>query len=119
MLIKASLIGVHDAMTYKPLLCFKAVPENLKELRMFARAGFGKTVDVISSHTFFYSMSDDECSYDPIKMSDQRTIGEAARYIRENGMLKPGSFIDCEYIRGDKDKPMSFEDEFDRPWTME
>ena len=117
MITQASLVGVHDRMTYKPLLVFKLVAENYHELRILGRAGFGPSPLKHSKDTFFYSIDDGECSYDPYKFSDQLTIGEAARHIVKNGLPEPGALIDCEYLRGEKDEPMSFEDEFDcRSW---
>lgn len=117
MITQASLVGVHGRMTYKPLLVFKLVAENDHELRILGRAGFGLSVLHQQEYTFFYDINNGECSYDPFKLSDQKTIGEAARWIRKNGMPEPGAFIDCEYLRGEKDEPMTFEDEFDYcPW---
>lgn len=117
MITQASLVGVHDRMTYKPLLVFKLVAENEHEMRILGRAGFGMSTLDHMDYTFFYDLDNDECSYDPYKFSDQLTIGEAARHIVQNGLPEPGSFIDCEYLRGEKDEPMTFEDEFDYcPW---
>lgn len=117
MITQASLVGVHDRMTYKPLLVFKLVAENDHEMRILGRAGFGLSSLKHNKYTFFYSIDDGECSYDPYKFSDQLTIGEAARHIVKNGLPEPGALIDCEYLRGEKDEPMSFEDEFDYcPW---
>lgn len=113
MITQASLVGVHDRMTCKPLLVFKLVAENDHEMRILGRAGFGLSSLKHQDYTFFYSIDDGECSYDPFKFSDQTTIGEAARYIRKNGLPEPGAFIDCEYLRGEKDAPMTFENEFD------
>ena len=31
-------------------------------------------------------------------------------------MLPHGAFLDCEFLRGEKEAPMAFEDEFDNHW---
>lgn len=116
MIVQASLVGVHDKCTYKPLLAFKLTAENDHELRMLGRAGFGLNAIDQSEYTFFYDINNGECSYDPFKLNDQRTAGDAARFIKKNGLPKPGDFIDCEFLRGQKEEPMTFEEEFDLYW---
>lgn len=111
----AKIIGVHDRATYKPMTVFRMYPENAHEARILSRGGFGAHPE---EYTFFYDWNSQECTYDPFKLKDQYTCGEAARYIRKIGFdaLEPGAFIDCEYLRGEKEAPMSFEDEFDYPY---
>lgn len=107
------IIGVHDRCTYKPMAVFKLIPENVKEFRILFRVGLGYEPE---NYTFFYDVIARECTYDPYKLTDQLTCGTAARYIRDDlgfSDLEPGAFLDCEFIRGEKEAPMTFEDEFD------
>lgn len=116
---EVKVIGVHDDATYKPMMVFKVVPENDRERRIMARAGFGDTAEKQSDYIFFYDMNHRECDYGWYRLGDKRTCGEAAPWIRTEcgfDMLPHGAFIDCEFLRGDKDEPMTFEDEFDNYW---
>lgn len=113
------VIGVHDDATYKPMIVFRVVPENEHERRILGRAGFGMEPEKQAAYTFFYDVNHGECSYEPGKLSDQRTCGDAARWIRdEPGFddIAHGAFVDCEFLRGERDEPMSLEDEFDGYW---
>lgn len=116
MISYSRLIGVCDRMTYKPLLVFNMCPETEEERRIMSRAGFGHNDLSFLSYTFFYDLTAGECSYDPFKLSDQRTIGEAARHIKQHGLPSDCTLIDCEYLRGEKDEPMTFSKEFDQYW---
>lgn len=111
------IIGVHDDATYKPMAVFRLEPENEHERRILKRAGFGNDP---AEYTFFYDINHRDCTYDPFKLKDQHTCGEAARHIRKIGFdaLEPGAFIDCEFLRGQHDRPMTLEEEFDYPYTM-
>lgn len=110
------VVGIHDRYTYKPLIVFRAHPENERERQMLARAGFGLRPDEQAAYTFFYDVNAGQCSYDPCKLADRYSCGEAARFIRDalgfDG-LRHGEFLDCECIRGESVHPVTFEDEFD------
>lgn len=113
------VIGVHDECTYKPMVILRIAPANERERRILGRAGFGLSTEEQAAYAFSYDLNRGECTYDPFKLSDQRTCGEAARWIRgECGfdMLPHGAFLDCEFLRGEKKAPMAFEDEFDNYW---
>lgn len=113
---EAKAVGVHDRGTYKPMIVFRVAPENERERRILARAGFGLQPEEQAAYTFFYDVDHGDCSYDPCKLTDQRTCGTAARFIRdERGFdrLRHGEFLDCECIRGESVRPVTFEDEFD------
>ena len=124
MKIQGSLIGVHDDCTYKPLLAFRMEPENEHERRIMARAGFGKTAEQQGEYVFYFDMNNEQCTYNEARITDKYTIGEAVRSINLNHdtggayLPFPGSFIDCEYLRGEKDKPMTFDEEFDYPYGL-
>lgn len=112
---EVKVIGVHDACTYKPMIVFRVAPANERERRILARAGFGQTPEEQAGFTFFYDVDHRECTYDPFRLADQRTCGEAARRIDgERGFdaLPHGEFLDCELLRGEKDAPLTFEGEF-------
>lgn len=113
---EAKMVGVHDRCTYKPMAVLRLSPENEREARILRRAGFGARPE---EYAFFYDMDDGECTYDPFKLTDQMTCGEAARHIREISFdaLDPGALIDCEHLRGEAERPMRFEEEFDYPYT--
>lgn len=116
---EVKVIGVHDDCTYKPMMVFRVRPENERERRMLGRAGFGLQPDEQADYTFFYDVNRRECSYDPFKLADQATCGRAALWIRDEcgfDMLPHGAFLDCEFLRGEKEAPMTFEDEFDSYW---
>lgn len=112
---EVKVIGVHDACTYKPMIAFRVAPANERERRILARAGFGQTPEEQAGFTFFYDVNRRQCAYDPCELADQTTCGTAARRIGERGFdaLPHGAFIDCELLRGEKDAPLTFEDEFD------
>lgn len=117
---EVKVIGVHDAATYKPMIVFRVVPENGHERRILGRAGFGTDPETQAGYTFFYDVNHGECSYDPYKLQDQRTCGDVARLIRDElgfDAIAHGAFVDCEFLRGERDAPMSLEDEFDGYWT--
>lgn len=122
--IQGSLIGVHDDCTYKPLLVFRMMPENEHERRIMARAGFGGNPERQGEYVFFYDMNIEQCTYNESRLVDQHTIAEAVSAIKANHknggayLPFPGSFIDCEYLRGEKDTPMTFEQEFDYPYGV-
>lgn len=114
------VIGVHDECTYKPMLVFRVVPEGENERRILGRAGFGLEPEKQAEYTFFVDLNRGECSYDPYKLTDQRTCGKAARWIRDEcgfDMLPRGAFVDCEFLRGERGEPMTFENEFDNYWV--
>lgn len=110
------VVGIHDRCTYKPMIVFRVSPENERERRMLARAGFGLRPDEQAAYTFFYDVDAGQCSYDPFKLADRYSCGEAARFVRDalgfDG-LGHGEFLDCECIRGESARPVTFEDEFD------
>lgn len=116
---EVKVIGVHDSCTYKPMIVFRVVAENERERRMLARAGFGLEPEKQAEYTFFCDVNASECTYDPYKLGDQRTCGEAARFVRDVlgfDVLRHGEFLDCECIRGESARPVTFEDEFDNYW---
>lgn len=113
---EVKVIGVHDVCTYKPVIVFRAAPENERERRILARAGFGLEPEEQAGYTFFYDVNRGQCSYDPFKLADQETCGTAARFVRDVrgfGRLRHGEFLDCECIRGESARPVTFEDELD------
>lgn len=113
---EVKVIGVHDERAYKPMIVFLIAPESERERRMLARAGFGLEPEKQVEYTFFYDVNAGECTYDPYKLGDQETCGTAARFVREvRGFdkLRHGEFLDCECIRGESARPVTFEDEFD------
>lgn len=113
---EVKVIGVHDSCTYKPMMVFRVAPENERERRILGRAGFGLEPAKQAAYTFFYDLNGRECSYDPYKLTDQRTCGTAAEFVRGHlgfDGLRHGEFLDCECIRGESVHPTTFEDEFD------
>lgn len=113
---EVKVIGIHDECTYKPMIVFRVAPGNERERRILARAGFGLEPEQQAAYTFYYDVNHGQCTYDPFKLADQETCGEAARFVREvRGFdrLKHGEFLDCECIRGESARPVTFEDEFD------
>ena len=110
------VLGIHDRRTYKTMIVFRVSPENERERRMLARAGFGLEPEKQAAYTFFYDVDAGECSYDPCKLADQHSCGEAARFVRDalgfDG-LRHGEFLDCECIRCESVNPKTFEGEFD------
>lgn len=110
------VIGVHDECTYKPMIVFRVAPENERERRILARAGFGPEPEEQAAYTFFYDVDRGQCDYGHYRLADQETCGTAARFVRDvRGFdrLKHGEFLDCECVRGESAHPVTFEDEFD------
>ena len=104
-------IALLDRCTCIPCLAMRYTAETSLERAMFRRIGFGSSPD--NRYTFFYLPLHGICSYDPYKLGDDYTIGRCCLHIREHwDDIKSGSAVDAEFLRGEKDAPKTWEQEF-------
>lgn len=108
---ETKFVALFDRATCIPCLATRYTAETLQEQAMFRRSGFGSSPD--DRYTFFYLPLHGICSYDPYKLGDDYTIGRCCLHIRENwDAIESGSAVDAEYLRGEKDEPKTWEQEF-------
>lgn len=108
---ETKFVALLDRMTCIPCLAMRYTAENIGERAMFKRHGFGRSPD--DRYTFFYLPNFGTCSYDPNKLGDDYTAGTCCSYMRDHWEeIESGSVLDAEYLRGEKDEPKSWGNEY-------
>lgn len=109
-MVDAKTVTLLDRCTAITVVFFKVAPDTENERVQWHRVGFGRTPH---EYTFCYWPGADWCSYDAYRCPDQLTVGNALRYAQEHWeRIGNGSVLDMEHIRGEKDAPRTWEDEF-------
>lgn len=108
---ETKFVALFDRMACIPCLAMRYTAENDSERTMFKRHGFGGSPD--ERYTFFYLPNSGTCSYDPYKLGDSYTVGTCCAYMREHWEeIGSGSALDAEYLRGEKDEPKTWVEEY-------
>lgn len=105
------LVVILDRATCITAFCSKHHPTSMPDARILKREGFGNFPE---NYTFFYVPVLRWGDYDPYRCPDDYTVGTALVWAREHwDEFESGDAIDSEYLRGERDTPRTFEDEYD------
>jgi hypothetical protein len=92
------LFEIRDRGTLVPAL---AIQVSKADGWLMERAGFGETPMV-----YLIMLATEHCAYDPFHWPNQRTMGNAHRYIEAHyDELENGAVVDVEYILGERGAP--------------
>jgi len=93
----AKLLEIRDRATFVPALAIQVSGEDGYLMR---RAGFGQSM------VYLIMLATEKCRYDPYTWDNQRTMGNAHRYIEDHfAGLKDGDVVDVEFILGETKAP--------------
>lgn len=103
MIVKA--IELRDRMTLIPAIAIKLRPENEKERRILAHAGFGGTIESQEAYVMLSALRTGQITYDTFAWND-RTFHVAHEYIEKHfDELKSGDVVDVQFILGETKEP--------------
>lgn len=113
--MEVKTVEIRDAATFMPAMAIRLYagdPQSMDHY-LLRRAGYG--ADEISGPTaepyvILMKLDGVEAQYDPFGWPNQRTLGNAHRFLIENwGTFVSGSVLDVEYILGEKPTPKQSE----------
>jgi hypothetical protein len=103
------VLEVRDALTFIPVIAICVAGKDDFERYLVAKAGYGLTFDEQKEFVLMSPLVggfSNRIEYDHHKWEDQRTLGNAHKYIREKFWgLQTGEVIDIEFILGEKSEP--------------
>lgn len=101
---------IRDRMTLMPVLAVRLDPGTERDRYLIALAGYGVIPEQQKEHVILIKIQDWDAQWDSYAWRNQRTTGNAHRYIIEHfDELETGSVVDVEFILGETQQPKTTE----------